>query len=80
MLPKQQIERINELARKAKNEGLSLSEQNEQIALRKAYIEAFRGGMRNTIEGLKVVDDDFNDVTPAKLKNIQKDKGIHGRS
>lgn len=79
MLPKKQLDRINELARKAKSDGLTLSEQKEQIELRKAYIDSFRFGMRNTIEGLKVVDDEFNDVTPDKLKQIQKVKGIHGR-
>lgn len=79
MLPKTQMDRINELARKAKAEGLTISEQKEQIELRKVYIEKFRFGMRNTIEGIKVVDEDFNDVTPDKLKDIQKEKGFHGR-
>lgn len=79
MLPKTQMARINELARKAKAEGLTISEQKEQIELRKVYIEKFRFGMRNTIEGIKVVDEDFNDVTPDKLKDIQKEKGFHGR-
>ncbi|MCU9612389.1 DUF896 domain-containing protein [Caldibacillus lycopersici] len=79
MLPKKQLERINELARKAKSSSLTLSEQKEQLELRKAYIESFRGGMRNTIEGLKIIDEENNDVTPEKLKNIQKTKGLHGR-
>ncbi|MGX7395312.1 MULTISPECIES: DUF896 family protein [Carnobacterium] len=79
MLPKDQLERINELARKSKNEGLSLSEQTEQKKLREAYLAAFRGGMRNHIEGLKVVDETGNDVTPDKLKKIQKEKGFHNR-
>lgn len=35
--------------------------------------------MRNHIEGMKVVDQEGNDVTPDKLKEIQKDKGLHGR-
>lgn len=79
MLSKDQLERINELARKSKNEGLSLSEQTEQKKLREAYLAAFRGGMRNHIEGLKVVDETGNDVTPDKLKKIQKEKGFHNR-
>ena len=36
--------------------------------------------MRNTIEGMKIVDPDGNDVTPDKLKKIQAEKGIHQRS
>ncbi|WP_407370557.1 DUF896 family protein [Carnobacterium sp.] len=79
MLPKDQIERINELAKKSKGKGLTIQEQVEQKELRDAYITAFRGGMRNTIEGVKIVDEEGNDVTPDKLKDIQKDKGLHGR-
>lgn len=58
---------------------MSLSEQTEQKKLREAYLAAFRGGMRNHIEGLKVVDETGNDVTPDKLKKIQKEKGFHNR-
>ncbi|SFH67324.1 DUF896 family protein [Pisciglobus halotolerans] len=79
MLSKDKIERINALAKKSKAEGLTMSEQKEQKELREAYLAAFRGGMRNHIEGMKVVDEEGNDVTPEKLKNIQKEKGLHGR-
>ena len=80
MLDPKKIERINELARKKKTEGLTPSEQNEQLLLRQEYLEAFRGGMRNHIEGLKIVDDEGNDVTPEKLKQIQREKGLHNRN
>lgn len=79
MLSKEKMSRINELANKAKAEGLSLNEQREQQDLRGEYLERFRGGMRNHIEGLKVMDEDGADVTPEKLKQIQKDKGLHNR-
>ncbi|MFL2100582.1 DUF896 family protein [Desemzia sp. FAM 23991] len=80
MLSKEEINRINELAKKSKTEeGLTLSEQVEQKKLREDYLTAFRGGMRNHIEGMKVVDEEGNDVTPDKVKKIQKDKGLHGR-
>ena len=52
----------------------------EQINLRKEYLEAFRSGMRHHIEGMKVVDPEGNDVTPEKLKEIQKKKGLHNRN
>ena len=80
MLDPKKIERINELARKKKTVGLTQVEQDEQLLLRQEYVEAFRGGMRNHIEGLKVVDEDGNDVTPEKLKQIQKEKGLHNRN
>ena len=79
MLSKEKIARINELANKSKSETLSLSEQQEQKELREEYLQAFRGGMRNHIEGMKVVDNDGTDVTPEKLNQIQKEKGLHER-
>lgn len=79
MLPQHKINRINELARKKKSHGLTETEAAEQQLLREEYLQAFRGGMRNHIEGLKIVDEEGNDVTPDKLKQIQKEKGYHNR-
>ncbi|GAA0478063.1 DUF896 family protein [Alkalibacterium sp. m-11] len=79
MLEKKKLDRINELVRKERSEGLSQEEKDEQKALREEYIQAFRSGMKNQIEGMKVVDPDGNDVTPDKVKEIQKEKGLHGR-
>ncbi|BDV10497.1 MULTISPECIES: DUF896 family protein [Enterococcus] len=79
MLSKEKIARINELANKAKAEELSAKEKVEQQELRKEYLEAFRGGMRHHIEGMKVVDQEGTDVTPEKLKKIQREKGLHNR-
>ena len=80
MLDPKKIERINELARKKKTVGLTPVEQEEQLLLRQEYLEVFRGGMRNHIEGLKVVDEEGNDVTPEKLRQIQREKGLHNRN
>ena len=79
MLSKEKMARINELARKKKSEGLSQAEILEQQSLREEYLTVFRGGMRHHIEGMKVVDQEGTDVTPDKLKEIQKSKKIHGR-
>lgn len=79
MLSEEKIKRINELAKKKKEEGLTEAEQKEQHLLRQEYLETFRGGMRHHIEGMKVVDLQGNDVTPEKLKKIQKQKGLHNR-
>ena len=80
MLSKEKLARINELAKKSKTTtGLTDTEKKEQALLREEYLDRFRGGMRNHIEGMKVVDTEGNDVTPDKLKEIQKNKGLHGR-
>ena len=79
MLSPEKIERINVLARKKKSEGLNPEEAQEQAALRQEYLDSLRHGMRNHIEGMKIVDQEGTDVTPDKLKQIQKEKKIHNR-
>ncbi|MHC5247854.1 DUF896 family protein [Enterococcus sp. LJL90] len=79
MLSEEKINRINELARKKKAEGLNEAESKEQKFLREEYLKAFRSGMKHHIEGMKVVDPEGTDVTPEKLKQIQKEKGLHNR-
>ncbi|HIX71170.1 MULTISPECIES: DUF896 family protein [Enterococcus] len=79
MLSAEKMARINELGRKKKSGTLTAAEEKEQILLRQEYLEAFRSGMRHHIEGMKVVDPEGNDVTPEKLKQIQKEKGLHDR-
>lgn len=80
MLHQDQLDRINELARKQRSdEGLTDEEAIEQKELREQYIKAFRSGFRNHIEGMKFVDPEGDDVTPDKLKEVQKEKGLHGR-
>lgn len=79
MLEKKKLDRINDLVRKERAEGLSDEEKQEQKALREEYIKAFRSGMKNHIEGMKIVDPDGTDVTPDKVKEIQKEKGLHNR-
>ncbi len=44
------IDRINELARKSKSEGLTPQEAEEQKALREEYINEFRMGMRGILD------------------------------
>ncbi len=50
------IQRINELAKKKKNEGLTPKEQEEQTTLRKKYLEAFRVNMKSTLNNIDIVD------------------------
>jgi uncharacterized protein YnzC (UPF0291/DUF896 family) len=52
------VKRINELARKAKESGLTDAELDERNELRKKYIESFRSSMRNQLDNIKFVEDD----------------------
>lgn len=54
------IKRINELSRKSKAQGLTDAEKEEQAALRARYIQAFRQGMMNTLDGVYIVDENGN--------------------
>ena len=71
------IDRINQLARKKKEQGLTEAEAKEQAKLRKIYLEEFRKGFKQQIEHTKVMDPEGNDVTPEKLKQIQKHNKIN---
>ena len=79
-MDQKKIDRINELAKKKKAEGLTPEEKVEQAKLREEYIEGYRSTVRHHIEGIKIVDEEGNDVTPEKLRQVQREKGLHGRS
>ena len=46
----------------------------EQAKLREEYIEGYRRSVRHHIEGIKIVDEEGNDVTPEKLRQVQREK------
>ena len=52
------IERINELARKSKAEGLTDAEREEQALLRKQFIEAFRRNLRSQLDNIDIKESD----------------------
>ena len=54
------IERINELAHKAKTVGLTPEEEAERAALRKEYVEAVRRNLRDQLEHTYIVDEKGN--------------------
>ena len=57
----QQIERINELARKAKTaEGLTEEEKAEQAVLRRAYIDSVLGNLKGQLDHTYIVDEQGN--------------------
>jgi len=77
MLSPDKLKRINELSRKSKTAGLSVEEAKEQSSLREEYLQVFRKTMRGTIENVKVIDPNGDDVTPDKIKNIRENKYLN---
>ncbi|MFR1766650.1 MAG: DUF896 domain-containing protein [Lachnospira sp.] len=74
MVTEKTIERINELYRKSKAEGLTNDELLEQKRLREEYIAAFRNNLRGTLESIKIQNPDGSMIDvkkrhEEKLKN-----------
>ena len=57
MITDELIQRINELAQKQKAEGLTPDEKSEQDRLRKRYLKAIRGSVKNQLDRVRFVDD-----------------------
>lgn len=56
MLSKEKLNRLNDLAKKAKQTTLSDAEQVERDALRREYLDNFREGFREHLDRIHVVD------------------------
>lgn len=54
------IERLNELAKKAKNTTLSEEELAERDILRKEYIASFKANLKATLDNVVIVDKEGN--------------------
>ncbi|MGM8213334.1 DUF896 domain-containing protein [Virgibacillus sp. W0430] len=72
MLDKKKIQRLNDLAKKAKSGALSEEEIKEQSALRKEYLQNIRQSFTNQLQSMTVIDPKGNDVTPEKVKRMQQ--------
>lgn len=57
-MTQEQIERINELYRKSKAEGLTEEEKKEQQILRKEFIANVRGNLRAQLNNIDMVKED----------------------
>lgn len=71
-MDKAKIDRINELAKKKKQEGLTFEETAEQNELRRQYIDEFKNSLRQQIESIKIIDD--GKALTAKQYNEQQKK------
>ena len=57
-MEKEQIDRINELARKKKTVGLTAQEVEEQATLRRQYLDEFKANMRQTLDNVYLEQED----------------------
>lgn len=65
------IKKINALAKKSKEEGLTAEEKEEQAKLRQEYIRMFRQGMENTMSNVYIMDKNGNKRKVEK-KSVKK--------
>jgi len=63
----QRIKRINELAKKSREVGLTEEEKAEQQKLRAEYVAAFRGNLKQQLDNIDLVRPDGT-VVPLKGK------------
>ena len=63
-MEQKKIDRINELARKAKTEGLTEAETAERAALRREYIDSVVGNLKGQLEHTTIV---YPDGTKKKV-------------
>ena len=61
-ITKDKINRINELAKKKKESGLTDEEAAEQKILYREYIEAFKANLKAQLDTIEVIDDDKKEV------------------
>ena len=59
-MDQKKIGRINELARKAKTEGLTDAEADEHAALRREYIDSVVGNLKGHLDNTYYVDEKGN--------------------
>ena len=59
-MDQKKIDRINELARKAKTEGLTEEETAERAALRKEYVDSVVGNLKGQLDNVYFVDEKGN--------------------
>lgn len=57
-MTQEKIDRINELARKSKAEGLTTAEKEEQQELRREFIENIRGNLKSQLDNIDIQNPD----------------------
>ena len=72
-MKQEQIERINELARKSKTTGLTPEEKEEQKKLRAEYIASVRMNLRTQLDNINIQEKDGSIVNLGE-KYVKKKK------
>ncbi|MBP3627220.1 MAG: DUF896 domain-containing protein [Clostridia bacterium] len=57
-MTQEKIDRINELARKQKSEGLTEEEKQEQAILRREYIDSYKRSLVSQLENTYILEPD----------------------
>lgn len=70
------LKKINELAHKAKDGTITKEEEDQQAELRKEYLKNFRASFKSQIEMMKIYNKEGKEVTPEKVREIQRKKGL----
>ncbi len=69
-MTEERIQRINELYHKAKTEGLTDAEKQEQQILRKEFIDSFRRNLRGQLDNISIKEAD------GSITNLGEKHGI----
>lgn len=77
-ITEKKIERINELARKSKAEGLTEAEMAEQAALRQEYIAAVRRNLRSQLDSIDIREPDGSITNLGEKYGAKTDNGKKG--
>ncbi len=67
MITNEDINRINELSRKSKGEGLNEQEKEEQATLRRFYIDSIKQNIAANMENVRILETDGS-ITKVKKK------------
>lgn len=70
VMTEEKINRINELYRKSKNEGLTEDEMAEQKILRKEFIDDFKRNLRGQLDNISIKEED------GSITNLGEKHGI----
>ncbi|MBR3397942.1 MAG: DUF896 domain-containing protein [Lachnospiraceae bacterium] len=67
------LDRINELARKQRTEGLTEEEIKEQVQLRAQYVAAIRRNLRSQLENIDILEPDGT-ITKLSEKKVKREE------